>query len=174
MIRSLNYQEFDRIYDIMEESFPLDERREREEQRDLLLKKEYEIIVACEGDTDEIVSFIALWRLDNFTFIEHFATAEDHRGRGVGGALLDYVIERFGSTVCLEVEPPESEIQKRRIEMYGRHGFFLNEYPYIQPPISCGRTPVPLMIMTTGGKIDAGAFESIKERIYDKVYNVRA
>ncbi|MBO7288483.1 MAG: hypothetical protein J6V03_00640, partial [Clostridia bacterium] len=75
--------------------------------------------------------------------------------------------------ICLEVEPPQSEITKRRVGFYKRNGFYLNEYPYIQPPISNGKNPVPLMIMTSGHKVNRKEFNLIKEYIYRNVYNVK-
>ena len=73
--------------------------------------------------------------------------------------------------VCLEVEPPENEISKRRIDFYKRNGLYLNTFPYLQPPISNGKNPVPLMIMSSK-KIDKEKFSFIKDKLYREVYNV--
>jgi ribosomal protein S18 acetylase RimI-like enzyme len=171
MFERIEAKDFDEVYAIMEQSFPTDERRPYEEQRQLLCREEYRILVSRDGG-GKISSFIAAWELDGLLFIEHFATAPEYRGQGVGGRLLDEVVSHSSNPVCLEVEPPLEEIQSRRVEFYRRHGFFLNEYPYIQPPISRGRVPVPLMIMTTDGEIPADEFESVRSQLYRKVYNV--
>ena len=71
---------------------------------------------------------------------------------------------------CLEVELPETDMARRRIGFYMRNGFFLNEYDYIQPPISKGRLPVPLRIMTSGGRITQADFEKIRTVLYKEVY----
>lgn len=38
--------------------------------------------------------------------------------------------------------------------------------------MSAGKNPVPLLIMTTDGMIDEEKFEYIKDKLYEKVYNV--
>ena len=80
------------------------------------------------------------------------------------------MVNLFGKPVCLEVEPPENEMTTRRVGFYKRHGFFLNPYPYMQPSISKGRSPIPLLLMTSGSAIDTQAFETIKTLLYRRVY----
>jgi ribosomal protein S18 acetylase RimI-like enzyme len=170
MIERIDVKEFDRIYEIMEKSFPADERRPYSEQKQLLSLAEYSIFVSRDALSGEISSFIAAWRLDGLLFIEHFATAPEYRGQGVGGRLLDEVITGTDGDVCLEVEPPDSDICRRRIGFYERHGFFLNDYPYVQPPISSGRSSVVLMLMTARGKIVESRFAEIRDMLYRRVY----
>ena len=43
MIRKMHTDEFDRVFSIMEDSFPSDEYRTYEEQKKLLLNKKYDI-----------------------------------------------------------------------------------------------------------------------------------
>ena len=74
--------------------------------------------------------------------------------------------------VCLEVELPESDITRRRIGFYRRNGFFLNDYPYIQPSLGVGRAPQPLRIMTRDGTITQTEFETMRDVIYREVYRV--
>ncbi|MBR7146301.1 MAG: GNAT family N-acetyltransferase, partial [Oscillospiraceae bacterium] len=52
-----------------------------------------------------------------------FAVREDCRGSGIGSELLDELIGTLPHPICLEVEPPETEIAKRRIAFYERNGF---------------------------------------------------
>ena len=91
---------------------------------------------------------------------------------GLSFETLAAVKEKVGKRICLEVELPENDIARRRIGFYTRNGFSLNEYHYIQPPMSAGKNPVPLLIMTTGGAVDEKKFEYIKDKLYEKVYNV--
>ena len=74
--------------------------------------------------------------------------------------------------ICLEVELPEDELTKRRIGFYERNGFVFNEYPYMQPPISKGKSSVPLRIMTYGTAIPEETFEKMKQVLYRRVYKV--
>lgn len=169
MLEKLRFDDFDTMYDLMEMSFPIVEYRPYHEQKALLNNPAYSIYV-LHNETKDIKAFIAVWEFDKFAFIEHFAVNPKYRNCGVGGYVLNEITERIGKNVCLEVEPPETEIAIRRIGFYERNGFFLNEYPYIQPPISNGRMAVPLFLMTLGGKVDKDMFESIKATLYTKVY----
>lgn len=86
--------------------------------------------------------------------------------------MLQEIKELLSCRICLEVEPPENEIAKRRINFYRRNGYFLNEYSYIQPSLSLGRKQVPLMIMTTESLVSEKPYEEIKSCLYHYVYHV--
>ena len=167
-IKAITESRFDEVFSIMEKSFPPDEMRPYSEQKALLSNGKYKVFAAFEGE--KIISFAATWQFDNILFLEHLATDPSLRGQGVGAKMLDFLTSGEKRTVCLEAEPPESEITSRRIAFYNRNGFYLNEYPYIQPPISQGRAPVPLMIMTHGRDIDECEFEAIRDLLYKEVY----
>ena len=160
MIRQFDREDFDSVYAIMEKSFPRDEHRPYEEQKALLDNEHYNIRVATDGG--KVVAFIAYWKLKNLLYIEHFATDPECRGRGIGAMILSDICRENDGTVCLEVEPPETEMAKRRIGFYQRNGFYLCPCPYVQPAISKGRTPVPLQIMSTKGVLDEAEFEMVK------------
>ena len=103
--------------------------------------------------------------------MEHFAVSPKYRNEGIGKSVLQQLLG-IEKKVCLEVEPPVTENAKRRIDFYRRNGFYLNEYPYIQPPISNGTEPIPLLIMTTGGMVDEEEFSRIKQSLYVNVYGI--
>jgi hypothetical protein len=74
----------------------------------------------------------------------------------------------------LEVEIPEEEMAKRRINFYQRQGFSLWEKPYQQPPYKAGDNYLPMLIMAYGD-IECGKdFDLVKEHIYCEVYNVKS
>ncbi len=171
MLELLNISEFDNVYSIMEDSFPNDELRPKDEQIKLLENKNYKVFVIKDTEKN-IVAFIAVWNFEEFLFIEHFAVNKNNRNNGLGSVILRELKDITNKMICLEVEPPQNEITKRRVEFYKRNGFYLNEYPYIQPSISKGKKPVPLMIMTSEHKVDCNYFNLIKECIYKNVYKV--
>ena len=170
-LRNISVDEFDAVYDIMENSFPDDEYRSYCGQKMLFSKPEYDIYVV-DGDDSTLRAFVSVWDFDNFAYIEHLAVNPARRTAGIGASILAAVKEKAGKRICLEVELPENDIARRRIGFYTRNGFSLNEYHYIQPPMSAGKNPVPLLIMTTGGAVDEKKFEYIKDKLYEKVYNV--
>lgn len=170
MIQQFEEREFDRIFEIMEESFPEDEHRPCEEQKALLLEPEYKIYVVKEGSEGQIQAFAAVWELEDYTFIEHLAVTPYGRNAGMGTRMLGELQKISPGRLCLEVELPETELAARRIAFYERNHFTLNAYPYMQPPISRGRKPVPLRIMTTEGGISRDEFESLRDTLYRRVY----
>ena len=170
MICEMNKKEFDIIFSIMEESFPIDEYRPYDRQKMLLDNPKYKIYVLPDNENDKVKAFISIWKLDEFAFVEHFAVNPVCRNQGLGSLILTEIKGMLDCMMCLEVELPETELAKRRIEFYKRNGFYLNEYPYMQPPISKGRKPIPLQIMTTDGPVSEKRFDEIAEIIHNDVY----
>lgn len=171
-LETLQVKDFDKVYSIMEESFPIDERRTYEEQKALLDNELYNIYVLYDNENDNIKAFIAIWSFDDFAFVEHLAVSSLYRNGGIGALILQEVKKLLSSMICLEVELPEEEMARRRIGFYERNGFYYNDYEYMQPAISKDRNEIPLRIMTTGGKVIEDRFNEIKSILYKNVYGV--
>lgn len=171
-LQNVREQDFDLVYAIMEEAFPYDERRTYEEQKQLFSDPRYQIYGLLDDSNGALKAFISFYRLDGFVFAEHFATSPKYRNQGLGGKILQSLIEILQERICLEVELPENEFSKRRIAFYRRNGFFLNEYAYKQPPISAGRAEIPLLLMTTGGTLTEEEFLQVKDILYREIYHV--
>lgn len=157
-------------YRLMEQSFPKDEIRSIDGQRALFDDPRYTLLARRAADS-KIEGLLAVWDIGVFTFIEHFAVQPQLRGAGIGAAMLEALACRQGRRICLEVEPPETDIARRRIGFYRRSGFALNDYPYVMPSLEAGRQPLPLMIMTSGGAVDRAAFLQIRDALYTTVYH---
>lgn len=172
MIKKIKSDNFDAVYEIMEKSFPPDERRTYEEQKSLLDRPDYHIYIPESGDDLNVIQgFIALWQFEEISFIEHLAVDNRLRNAGLGTGMLEDIRKILSGKICLEVELPNTEIAKRRIAFYQRNGFSYNDYPYMQPAITKGRNPIPLRIMTTGERLCEEEFNYIKEILYKKVYS---
>lgn len=163
MLQRINETDFPEIYRIMQASFSDDEYRPYDEQLALFEEPEYRIYYMPAG-------FLAVWEFESFIYIEHFAVDPSLRNSGTGSAMLKELVKQYQKPICLEVELPEDELTRRRIGFYERNGFVFNEYPYIQPPISKGKSPVPLRIMTYGEAITRETFEAMKNVLYRSVY----
>ena len=163
MLQRINETNFPEIYRIMQASFSDDEYRPYDEQLALFEEPEYRIYYMPAG-------FLAVWEFESFIYIEHFAVDPALRNSGTGSAMLQELVKQYQKPICLEVELPEDELTRRRIGFYERNGFVFNEYPYIQPPISEGKSPVPLRIMTYGSAITQDTFEEMKRVLYQRVY----
>ena len=167
MLQRINETDFPEIYRIMQASFSDDEYRPYDEQLALFEEPEYRIYYMPAG-------FLAVWEFESFIYIEHFAVDPALRNSGTGSAMLRELVKQYQKPICLEVELPEDELTRRRIGFYERNGFVFNEYPYIQPPISKGKSPVPLRIMTYRSEITREEFQKMKEILYRRVYKCEA
>ena len=167
MLQRINETDFPEIYRIMQASFSDDEYRPYDEQLALFEEPEYRIYYMPAG-------FLAVWEFESFIYIEHFAVDPALRNSGTGSAMLQELVKQYQKPICLEVELPEDELTRRRIGFYERNGFVFNEYPYIQPPISKEKSPVPLRIMTYRSEITREEFQKMKEILYRRVYKCEA
>ncbi|MDE7311668.1 MAG: GNAT family N-acetyltransferase [Eubacterium sp.] len=174
MLEKIKPYEFDQVFSMMEHSFPVDEYRSYEEQKALLseqnTRQNYSIYVLHAPDQKTIQAFLAVWQWKDLAFIEHFAVDPALRSQGIGSFVLKEAKRRFSQRLCLEVELPETELAKRRIAFYERNGFYVNEYAYVQPPLSKGKRELPLLLMTSRGKISQEEFETVKGQLYREVY----
>jgi len=170
MLNKIDRENFAEVYDIMENSFPKDERRSYEAQEALFEKKEYSIYGEWTGD--KLLGFIAVWEFEEFVYIEHFAVDEAHRNGGRGRTMLIELLQMTGKSAVLEVEPPETEDAERRIGFYERNGFVLNDHHYVQLSLGEDREPVELKIMSYPRAIDREVFDKVKDTIYRSVFGV--
>ena len=170
MLEKLNPIYFDDVYHLMENSFTKDEYRSYEEQKALLHHPHYQIYVTMNTKQNQVQAFIAIWEFNQIACIDHFAVNPIYRNQGIGTTILQELMSMLDKMICLEVELPNDELSKRRIAFYERNHFFLNPYPYMLPPISKGRSSVPLYIMTSLRPITEDEFASLKELMYTKLY----
>ncbi|MGN0262121.1 MAG: GNAT family N-acetyltransferase [Eggerthellaceae bacterium] len=169
-LESIGVGDFDEVFQIMEASFPEDELRPREEQRALMDEDFYTIFVE-RSEAGAIAGFLAVWRFDDFLYVDHFAVNPRLRGGGIGSRMIGALKELSDDPICLEVELPETRDAQRRIAFYERNGFSLCEGDYTQPPISAGRRALPMRLMTSV-PVDNARFEQIVSVLYSKVYGI--
>ena len=163
--------DFDKIFSIMEASFPPDEYRTYAGQKALFDNPYYTAYVLQDTTEECFKAFISVWKFEDFAYIEHFAVNERYRNEGLGSLILQEISHLLPCKLCLEVELPETDFARRRIGFYERNGFFTNDYPYTQPAYSSEKHELPLIIMTSGSSVSEDAFTEIKRTIYKEVYN---
>ncbi len=149
----------------------------KEERRDVSLQREYTDFNKLFHNNlllvnQEPVGFISYWNFEDFLYIEHFAIDETKRNGGYGRKVLEHLEKNTKLPIVLEVELPENEISKRRIEFYQRQGFKLVKETYYQPPYRKEDNYLPMMIMMNADS-DTVSFEHIKSTLYKKVYGVK-
>ena len=88
MLEKLNIKDFDKVYEIMEQSFPKDEYRPYEGQKALLEEEPYQIYVFRDGADEDIKGFITVWEYEELVFVEHLAVSPRYRNGGLGSVIL--------------------------------------------------------------------------------------
>jgi len=168
-IKRAGINEFDAIYKLLEESFPPDERRAKEEMRKLMLDGSCDIYYTGSDELPD--AFMVVWPLEGLRFAEYFAVQPCLRGRGLGARMLKAVCALQPVSLCLEVEGAENgDYAARRIEFYRRGGFLLNDYTYYQPAYSPQQSAVELKLMTWPAALSMAEFKKVRGLIYSSVY----
>lgn len=148
-LSNTEHEYFSEAWELYEASFPKEERRSLTGQKRIFGLEPYHFEVILMGKS--IIGLLLWWGFKEFVFIEHFATMPNVRGKGYGGKILREFLDAQKRRVVLEVEPPEDELKKRRIEFYKNAGFVFNPHFYQQPPMQkgCGYLQLHLMSWPT-------------------------
>lgn len=160
--------DFDFFWNTYVSSFPPDERRSIEQQREIMADVRYHVYEVGAGA--EPMGFIAYWAFDAFLFIEHYALSSATRGQGVGSEFLRDFISKQTMPIVLEVEPPKNEIQHRRVHFYERLGFHLSQYTHLQKAYVAARKPVLLQLMAYPNPMDEKLFEVVEHTLFSTIY----
>ncbi|MCM1108063.1 MAG: GNAT family N-acetyltransferase [Clostridium sp.] len=158
------------VEQLMEEAFPQEERRPREEQQRKAVSEESFRVYALEEDGC-FVGLLTVWYLTGFVYVEHLATCSGLRGGGLGRKALELLVGQTELPVVLEVEPPQDELTCRRVGFYRRNGFDLwSNSDYLQPPYRKEDNPFPLLLMVHGALDEERDFEHVRQQIHTRVY----
>lgn len=171
MLKMMQFDQFDQVFKLMQETFPIDEYRPYGIQKALLNKPEFKIYVVNDSDSKQIKAFISVWDLKKYTYIDHFVVNPTYRQAGLGSAILKQLKDMSSQQIIFEVEPICNEITLKRVQFYERNGFFLNPYDYMQPPIAVGRASIELKIMTSDYLVNKNHFNDIVATLYHSIYS---
>ncbi|CAM1333840.1 GNAT family N-acetyltransferase [Tenacibaculum piscium] len=148
---------FSEAWKLYQEAFPEEERRLLDTQIIILKNSKYHFEVILHEN--KFIGFLLWWNFESLHFIDHFATDSIHRNKGYGKKILENFIKNSRKTVLLEVELPNSKINKRRIQFYERIGFQLNSHYYETPALSVGKEAFQLLLMSYPSLICSKDFE---------------
>ncbi len=155
----------------MTEAFPPEERRPQEKQRDFT---DHNALFHPHAVVEDgmFAGLLNYWSLGNFIYIEHLATLPSLRGGGLGRRILQKLMEKETLPIVLEVEPPTTDLTRRRIGFYTRCGFTLwDGQDYLQPPYAPHLPAVPLLLMVHGALDETRDFQRICKEIHNHVYS---
>lgn len=153
-------------------AFPEDERRPLSEWEAMRCDEPKFDFRTVERD-GTFVGFITSWALDGFRYVEHFAIEKTCRGGGVGSMALRIFLKNYPELpIVLEVEPPLTDMARRRIRFYEALGFRCLPDAYEQPPYRPGGEWLPLVLMVYPAAFAAGQpnVEHISKKLHKYVY----
>ena len=160
------------VENLLISSFPADERRDVELQRqyaDHHLK--FTVYAVCEAE--KFVGFFTLWNLEEFSFIEHFAVLPSLSGKGYGTRILQYIKEIVKHPLLLEIEIPVTKFQQLRQLFYEKNEFSKLDLPYFQPPYRAGGECIPMHLMMYG-YFEASESEELRKKVGECVAKIYA
>ena len=165
---SQNPEEIQFSKDLYEKSFPIEERRDFSLVLDIYKTDLLSLNLIYDNET--MVGILNIWDFNDFLYIEHLAVSEQYRNRKIASKVLEQ-LNTQNKLIVLEVELPNDELSKRRIDFYQRNSFSIQPYPYFQPPYRKGEERIKMHIMTNTQKpINKVKYEEIITIIEKKVY----
>ncbi|PWJ39179.1 GNAT family N-acetyltransferase [Sediminitomix flava] len=162
------HDHFQKAWQLYEDAFPIDEKRELGLQKEIIKNPKYHFDVIF--DEDDFVGFLLWWEFESFRYIEHLATLSVHRGKGYGKQIVKQFISESEDVIILEVDLPKDEVSKRRINFYERIDFKLNQYPYKQLPLRKGGEYVDMLLMSSPQILSKQDVDRFKEQFKTECY----
>lgn len=167
-IKNINSNEYLFTEMLLTQSFPIDEYRNFDEQRQNVSALDiFHLYVVKDEETP--IGFISIWKFNDFSYVEHFAIEPTMRKKGYGSMVLDKVKEQE-PRIVLEVEIADNDVSQRRIDFYTRNGFVLCKKQYIQPAYRPEGNELLMHIMYYGNVDIEKEFNKIKNQLYRHVY----
>ena len=160
--------DFDAIYQLMENSFPKNEIRTYEEMKKQITDDRFRFITKYKNDT--LIALLGLWGLENCQFVEYLAISENEQGSGLGSSMMTELLQRTSKVILLEVEPPVDTQSRKRVVFYERLGFHLNTRYYSIPPLREGETDLELKLMSYPKMLTDYEFEDYKNELFQELY----
>lgn len=144
---------FQPTWEVYVASFLDFERRDQEEQREIMVHPRYRFsAVMCEAQP---VGLLSWWVLDGFVFVEHFAIAASARSSGLGARALALLKTHVKVPILVDVEPLGSDpYAERRVAFYQRQGFHYSAEAVTLPPY-LGKGTAPSNLMAWDCVLDA-------------------
>jgi len=167
-LTSANDVRFQFAWELYNEAFPKNERRELYLQIEILNNPKYHFEIILEEAV--FVGFILWWQFEGIRFIEHLAIHHNLRNKAYGTKIVEQFTAQNEDLILLEVEIPDNEIKKRRIAFYERLGFKLNQYYYQQLPMQTKGEFVDMLIMSYPARINSSQLSYFKENFRKECY----
>lgn len=136
---------WDEVWELYEESFPIEERRKVEDHLRACNDERFFPISVWDGK--QLVGLMFFWEWDKYRYLEHLAVNPNIRGNGYGTQLLNY-LRNSNHTIILEIDPLINELSVRRLQFYERSGYTLTPYRFEHLPYRLDGIKQELLILS--------------------------
>lgn len=133
------------VWDLYENSFPLAERRKKEDHLRACEDDRFFPLSAWEGH--ELIGFMFFWEWDSYRYLEYLAVNPELRGHGFGSQMIRYLRDTQ-HTIILEIDPLVNELSVRRLQFYERAGYTLTPYRFVHLPYRIEAQAQELLILS--------------------------
>ena len=145
VIKHENTKQWEKAWNLYEESFPIAERRKLE---DHLRASESEFFHPVSiWDEDQLIGIVFYWEWSSYRYIEYLAVNPELHGHGYGSQIIKKIRDSK-YTIILEIDPLINELSVRRLQFYERAGFTLTPYRFMHLPYRLDGAPQELLILS--------------------------
>ncbi len=138
-------EHWNNVWQLYEESFPVAERRKKEDHLLACTDEHFFPLSVWEGN--ELVGLMFFWEWKSYRYLEHLAVHPNLRGHGYGSQMLRYLRDSE-HTIILEIDPLINELSVRRLQFYERAGYTLTPYRFVHLPYRLEAQPQELLILS--------------------------
>lgn len=156
---SLNDELYPWACDLLAVSFPAEERRDEDLQRQVMFHPDYRLCAVMDGG--EPVGVVGYFDAPEFLYFENFCMSPAKRNNGYGSATLKLLTSQC-KTFILEIELPTDDITCRRKAFYERNGMVVNPYPHVQPHYRKDDPDLPLLVLSYGAPITHSQYDDFR------------
>lgn len=157
---SLNNNLYSWALQLLAISFPSEERRDDELQRQAMKHPDYRLQAIMDGD--EPIGVVGYFDSPNFIYFENFCILPDKRNNGYGSRTLQLLTNGLNKPFILEAEQPIDELTRRRIAFYKRNGMVENPFAHIQPHYRATDPDLPLVVLTYKEQISKAQYDDFR------------
>ncbi|NLZ95050.1 MAG: GNAT family N-acetyltransferase [Bacteroidales bacterium] len=145
VIKHSNSVQWNKVWNLYKESFPLAERRKLEDHLRACKNEFFHPLSAWEGN--QFIGIVFYWEWKNYRYVEYLAVDPELHGHGYGSQIIKQ-IKDSQHTIILEIDPLINELSVRRLQFYEQAGFSLTPYRFVHLPYRLDSETQELLILS--------------------------
>lgn len=157
---------WDKVWTLYEESFPLAEKRKKDDHLRAMEDNRFYPLSAWDGE--KLIGLMFFWEWDSYRYLEFLAVNPELRGQSFGSQMLR-TLRDSSHTIILEIDPLSNELSVRRLQFYERAGYTLTPYRFLHLPYRLDAAPQELLILSYPSMITKGQHADFVQFVNEEV-----